>query len=173
MEVLLPPCLLVGCFVCEQDYKKLQDRFTRNLVEEWDIREQRTFSILAENQIKGQTQDIFFKQLVFWHFHYFQRNDMVQLQRLYQPNTKIIIFAKWTDILRRHEIILYQCHDGRVWLSVFTLQNDPWHDTGQVQVGIRGQADLFRRIPQQRTLTTVHLKRQKDLDCVINSPTGS
>ena len=46
-------------------------------------------------------------------------------------------------------------------VCVITLQNHPWHYTGQVQVGIRRYSDFFRGITQQRTLTTVYLKRER------------
>lgn len=42
-----------------------------------------------------------------------------------------------------------------------TLENHPWHHTGQVQVGVGGQSDLFGWIPQQRALTAAYLKRKK------------
>lgn len=50
---------------------------------------------------------------------------------------------------------------------MFTLQNHSWHYTGQVQVRIRRQSDLFRRITQQRTLATAYLRRQKEVEMVL------
>lgn len=50
---------------------------------------------------------------------------------------------------------------GCVGFFFFTLENHPWHHTGQVQVRIGGQSDLFGRIAQQRALPAAYLKRKK------------
>lgn len=50
---------------------------------------------------------------------------------------------------------------------MFTLQNHAWHYTGQVQIRIRRQSDFFRRIAQQWTLTTAHLRRKKGIWIVL------
>lgn len=82
---------------------------------------------------------------------------------LRQPQISLLSMHQWPTLRERWTIVLVE---EPVGLCVFTLQDHARHHTGQVQVRIGGHADLFRRIAQQRTLTTADLRRQI-LNCII------